>query len=101
VKNDGKWKIDDENKALRRVIGTSIYNKCNLALIDMRNNDADMRNPEHKKSDDYVAITQAILGKEPWHTARDFKENNDTLSIDKIVKKVIPKIKVPKAQAIE
>jgi len=99
VKNDGKWKIDDENKSLRRVIGTSIYHKCNLALIDMKNNDPDMSNPEHKRSEDYVAITQAILGKEPWHTGQDFKENNDAHSIDKVVKKVIPKIKVPKAQS--
>lgn len=95
-KEDGGWIKDNEHKAIKRAIRIGIYGKCFLTLKELKDNDPEMNDPEHKKNDEWLETFQCIHGKEPWHTFQDIQNQEEERSIEKVITLLIPKMKVPR-----
>jgi len=96
-KDDVGWVKDEDHKAIKRVVRTGIYNKSFLALQILKDNTPEMSDPEHKKNDEWLETFRCIQGKEPWHkTFQDVENQKEEHSIEKVITRVIQKIKVPK-----
>lgn len=96
-KDDVGWVKDEDNKAIKEVVRKGIYNKSFLALQLLKDNTPEMSDPEHKKSYEWLETLRCIQGKEPWHkTFQDVENQKEEHSIEKVITRVIQKIKVPK-----